>query len=76
LLIDTEATNQTRCRPYLTTYVLSTLEADAERTVKEMEIMELSERDQLAFANALINPPSPNENLLSAAKRYKERMEK
>ncbi len=58
----------------LTTYVLSTLATDADRTVQEHDIMKLSKRDREAFAEAIINQPAPNKNLLAAAKRYKERM--
>ncbi len=60
----------------LTTYVLSTLAADADKTVQEHDIMRLGKRDREAFANALINPPAPNKNLIAAAKRYKERMKR
>jgi uncharacterized protein (DUF1778 family) len=58
----------------LTSYVVSTLVADADRTIQEHEIMELSQRDRVTFANAIINPPVPSEHLLAAAKRYKKRM--
>lgn len=58
----------------LTAYVISTLIADADKTVQENEIMELSQRDREAFARAIINPPAPGEHLLAAARRYKERM--
>lgn len=57
----------------LTSYVVSTLVADADKTVQENEVMELSQRDREAFVSALINPPSPNEALLRAAKRFKKR---
>jgi uncharacterized protein (DUF1778 family) len=58
----------------LTSYVISTLAADADRTIQEHEVMKLSERDKMAFAKTLINPPPPNEHLLVAAKRYAKRM--
>ena len=60
----------------LTSYVVSTLVADANKTIQEHEVMELSQRDREAFANAILNPPPPNEHLLAAAKRYKKRMAK
>jgi uncharacterized protein (DUF1778 family) len=56
----------------LTAYVLSTLVADADKTVKEHEVMELSRRDREAFAKAILNPPAPNKHLLAAARRYKK----
>ncbi len=57
----------------LTSYVVSTLVADAEKTVQENEVMELSQRDREAFVSALVNPPSPNKSLLKAAKLFKRR---
>lgn len=56
----------------LTSYVISTLLADADKTVKENEVMELSQRDREAFAMALLNPPAPSKELLAAAKRFKK----
>ncbi len=58
----------------LTSYVVSTLLADADKTIQEHEVMLLSQRDREAFARAIIDPPSPSEHLLAAAKRYKQRM--
>jgi len=57
----------------MSAYVISTLVADADRTIREHEVMELSLSDREAFANAILNPPAPNEHLLAAAKRYKQR---
>jgi uncharacterized protein (DUF1778 family) len=57
----------------LTSYVVSILVADADKTIREHEVMELSQRDRLAFANAVINPPPPTAHLIAAAKRYKKR---
>ncbi len=56
----------------LTSYVVSTLVADADKTIQENEVMELSSRDREAFAMALINPPTASDNLLAAAKRFKK----
>ena len=58
----------------LTSYVVSTLVADADKTIQEHDVMKLSQRDRESFANAIINPPAPNKHLLAAAKRYKKRM--
>lgn len=58
----------------LTSYAVSTLVADADRTVQEHEVMVLSQRDREAFANAILNPPAPSKHLLSAAEYYKQRM--
>lgn len=56
----------------LTAYVLATAGEDARRVVEEAEIMRLSREDQVRFAEALINPPKPNERLRRAAKRHAE----
>lgn len=56
----------------LTAYVLATAGEDARRVVEEAEIMRLSREDQVRFAEALINPPKPNERLRLAAKRHAE----
>ena len=52
--------------------VLSAADA-ALRTIREQEVMILSERDREAFAQALLNPPSPGRRLAAAATRYKKR---
>ncbi len=52
--------------------VLSAADA-ALRTIREQEVMILSERDREVFAQALLNPPSPGRRLAAAAKRYKKR---
>lgn len=55
----------------LTEFVLNTMDAAAERTIKEAEFMDLTERDRLAFVKGLLNAPTPpNANLRDAAKRY------
>ncbi|MBX9720433.1 MAG: DUF1778 domain-containing protein [Candidatus Obscuribacterales bacterium] len=60
----------------LTSYVISTLVADADQTIRQNEVMELSQRDREAFARALLDPPSANEDLIAAAKRFKKRIGK
>jgi len=60
----------------LTSYVISTLIADADKTVQENEVLQLSQRDRKAFATAILNPPAANKDLLAAAKRFKARTEK
>jgi uncharacterized protein (DUF1778 family) len=54
--------------------VLAAQEA-ANRTIAETEIIRLSTADQRRFADALINPPVPNEELRRAAKRHAEQVE-
>jgi uncharacterized protein (DUF1778 family) len=52
--------------------VASAFEA-AKETIKTRTTLELSMKDQLAFAESLLNPPSPNEALTKAADRYREK---
>ena len=56
----------------LTGYLIATAGEDARRVVEEAEIMRLARADQIRFAEALINPPEPNERLARAAKRHAE----
>lgn len=56
----------------LTGYLIATAGEDARRVVEDAEIMRLARADQIRFAEALINPPEPNERLARAAKRHAE----
>ncbi len=54
----------------LTGYLIATAGEDARRVVEDAEIMRLAREDQVRFAEALIDPPKPNERLARAAKRH------
>lgn len=54
----------------LTEFVLSSAAEAAKRIIRENDLLELSERDQLAFAQALVNPPKASARLKKAAKDY------
>lgn len=41
-------------------------------TYQDPNILRLSRADQKVFANALINPPAPNQKLLEAFERYRK----
>jgi uncharacterized protein (DUF1778 family) len=60
----------------LTGYLIATAGEDARRVVEDAEIMRLAREDQIRFAEALINPPKPNEWLSRAAKRHAELIER
>lgn len=60
----------------LTGYLIATVGEDARRVVEDAEIMRLARADQIRFAEALIDPPKPNERLARAAKRYAELIER
>lgn len=55
----------------LTEFVVSSVDAVAERTIREAEFRELTQRDRVAFVKALLEAPAaPNENLRNAAERH------
>lgn len=56
----------------LTGYLIATAGEDARRVVEDAEIMRLASEDQIRFADALINPPEPNERMARAARRHAE----
>jgi uncharacterized protein (DUF1778 family) len=51
--------------------VVQSAQEVANRTIRENEILTLSERARVAFAELLLNPPRPNRKAIAAAKRYK-----
>ena len=57
----------------LTDFVVSSAQAAAKNVIEEHQVLRLSARDSERFVNALLNPPKPNENLLRAARRYKQK---
>jgi len=56
----------------LSDFVVSTVYEKAQLIIQQSETFLTSHRDNEIFFNALINPPMPNEALMSAAKQYKE----
>lgn len=54
----------------LTAYIAAIMGEDARRTIEEAYVIRLSLTDQIAFANALIDPPEPNAKLLAAKRRH------
>jgi uncharacterized protein (DUF1778 family) len=60
----------------LTGYLIATAGEDARRVVEDADIMRLARQDQIRFAQALIDPPKPNERLSRAAKRHAELIER
>lgn len=55
----------------LTDFLLQTATEAARRVIHEHEIIDLTQRDQEAFAEALLNPPAPSPALKKAAQHYK-----
>ena len=56
----------------LTDFVVNSALEAARRTVRQNELVELSRRDRIAFVEALLNPPSPNDRLQKAMHRHNQ----
>jgi uncharacterized protein (DUF1778 family) len=54
----------------LTDFVISSMQRAAAGVLQEQTTIELSQRNQRAFVDALMNPPEPNQALRDAAKAY------
>ena len=54
----------------LSDFVVSTVYERAQMIIQKSETILASQRDNEIFFNALVNPPEPNEDLLSAAREY------
>lgn len=57
----------------LSDFVVAAAQEAAQRTISDAHITKLSVADQLAFAQTLLEPPSPNAALIGAARSYKAR---
>jgi uncharacterized protein (DUF1778 family) len=56
----------------LTDFIVSSAQTAAEEAIERHHVINLSARDSLIFAEAILNPAEPNENLHAAAQRYRE----
>lgn len=54
----------------VTDFMTATLQDAAKRAIQKNAIWDLSQEQQHAFVDALLNPPAPNERLQAAAARY------
>jgi len=52
-------------------FVVAAAQEAAQRTIEETAIIRLSIEDQRALADAILNPPEPNDALRKAADAYK-----
>ena len=57
----------------LTDFVVTAAGEAARRVIREHDVIDLSERDQRAFARALLDPPAASPALAEAARRYRDR---
>jgi uncharacterized protein (DUF1778 family) len=56
----------------LTDFVVAAADEAARRAIEETEIIRLSLEGQRQIADAILNPPEPNEALKKSARRYRE----
>jgi uncharacterized protein (DUF1778 family) len=56
----------------LTDFVVASAQAAALETIERHQVIKLTARDSLIFAEAITNPPAPNERLRAAARRHRE----
>ncbi len=56
----------------LTDFVISAVRSEAEKAIAQHEVVSLSIRDQIAFADALITPGEPTEAMRNAKRHYEE----
>ena len=54
----------------LTDFVVDSVVEAAQRVVRASELSELTQRDRIAFVEALLTPPKPNARLRKAAARH------
>lgn len=59
------------CGQSLTGLVLRGALREAEQTIREHEILTLSEQDSRTFVQALLDPPAPSARLVRAIEHYK-----
>ena len=56
----------------LTDFVVDSAVEAARRIVRQNELVELTQRDRIAFVEALLNPPPPNDRLQRAIERHRQ----
>jgi uncharacterized protein (DUF1778 family) len=64
------------CGNSVTDFTINTLMEKADKVIKQHCVIDLSMKDQMAFAEALLNPPSPNKALLKAKHHHQELIER
>ena len=58
----------------LTDFISASSQAEAKKVIEQYLTLKLSMEDSVAFADALLTPPKPNDVLKTAALRYKQVM--
>jgi uncharacterized protein (DUF1778 family) len=60
----------------VTDFVITALHEAARKALEESTLWQLTQEQQKAFVEALMEPPAPNRNLRNAYKRYKNYKER
>lgn len=60
----------------LTEFMVAVLAETSLQIIKDREVIELTDRDRQAFANALLNPPAPSDRAYADAQWYAQMMNK
>ena len=60
----------------VTDFVVTAVQAAAERRVEQAQVIRLSLEDQRAFVEAILNPPEPTPALRRAFRRHRALIEK
>jgi len=60
----------------LTDFVIATVQNKAKEIIEEREKIIASQKDKKVFFDALVNPPKPNKDLLSAKEAYNKLISK
>ena len=58
----------------VSSFIVSSALATAERTIREHETMVLSRRDAEVFVDAILNPPRPSAKLRQAVEEHRRRV--
>ena len=58
----------------LTEFIVSVLAEAATQTLKDRKLLDLTERDRITFAEALLNPSPPSKQAQADAQWYKQMM--
>ncbi len=59
----------------VTDFLIDSALAMAEKTIRDQQLLELTERETETFFEALENPPEFDEKMREAARRHRERVE-
>ena len=59
----------------LTDFLVTSAQRIAEAAIREHNVITLTKRDSMAFAEALLNPRQPNADLRAAFARYSQEVE-